>query len=657
MLVIHRAERADVLAQALAGLLADVPADPFAAEVVSVPTRGIERWLTQRLSVRLGSRPGNGDDVCIGDGVCANVEFPFPGLLIAETLALASGIAPDRDPWKPARLVWPLIELVEAALEETWLEPLARHFVSGREQRYARLAHVARLFDEYAVRRPELIEAWARGDRYPPTTPAGVDERAAAAWQPELWRRLREALGVPSLAERLPGACAALEAEPDLVGLPPRLALFGLTRLPISHLRVLQALARGRDVHLMLLHPSPAMWSAGAAENRLLKSWGRDVQGLQTMLRGLGEDVHHALPRTTPTATLLEALQDDVRADVQPPGPPLRAGQRDTRFELTASDRSISIHACHGRARQVEVLREAILHRLADDPTLEPRDVIVMCPDIEAFAPLIEATFGGRVADELAGTPDVPLERAVGEPPPLRVRLADRSLRRTTPILAVVARLLELASSRVTASQVLDLADASPVRARFGFDDDELTRIREWVAGAHIHWGLDAAGRAPYKLTEVDAGTWAAGLKRLLLGVAMDAEQSTGFAGVLPAAAIQSSQIEVAGRFSEFIDRLDAALHALAGPQTLSAWVAALAAAADALTATPAHEAWQRRQLDAILAEITEEGAEGAGLQPLKKAGQRADTASSSSSSVSFASCSDTGSRAARPARTSAAGT
>ena len=113
-----------------------------------MPTRGIERWLTQRLSLRLGTRSG-GDD-----GVCANVEFPFPGTLVAAALALASGIEPERDPWQPARLVWPLIGVVEHALEEDWLQPLARHLRDGHEHRYARLAHIARLFDEYAVRRP-----------------------------------------------------------------------------------------------------------------------------------------------------------------------------------------------------------------------------------------------------------------------------------------------------------------------------------------------------------------------------------------------------------------------------------------------------------------------------------------------------------------------
>ncbi len=54
----------------------------------------------------------------------------------------------------------------------------------------------------------------------------------------------------------------------------------------------------------------------------------------------------------------------------------------------------MQVHACHGPARQVEVLREVLLGLLADDPTLEPRDILVMCPDIESYAPLITAAFG-----------------------------------------------------------------------------------------------------------------------------------------------------------------------------------------------------------------------------------------------------------------------
>ena len=95
-----------------------------------------------------------------------------------------------------------------------------------------------------------------------------------------------------------------------------------------------------------------------------------------------------------------------------------------------------------------------------------------MCPDIETFAPLIQATFG---AGRCGGGGREPAARRL---PNLRVRLADRSLRQTNLVLGVVARLLELAGARLTASQVLDLAEREPVRRRFRLDDDALARLR-----------------------------------------------------------------------------------------------------------------------------------------------------------------------------------
>jgi len=269
----------------------------------------------------------------------------------------------------------------------------------------------------------------------------------------------------------------------------------------------------------------------------------------------------------------------------------------------------VQVHACHGRARQVEVLRDAILHLLAEDPSLEPRDVVVMCPDIEAFAPLIHATFGTGEAggdeddDELEATP--PELRA----PDLRVRLADRSVRQTNPLLGVVARLLELADERMTASQLLDFADRAPVRRRFRLGDDDLVRIGDWVAEAGIRWGLDAAHRAPFKLGEVANGTWAAGLDRLLLGVTMTEEELRLFHNVLPLDDVESGSIDLAGRFAELVDRIGAAVAALRGPQPISAWAEAIAAAAAALTETPPYESWQDAELQRILGDVVAEAA------------------------------------------------
>ena len=83
---------------------------------------------------------------------------------------------------------------------------------------------------------------------------------------------------------------------------------------------------------------------------------------------------------------------------------------------LRAGDDSVQVHSCYGRARQVEVLRDAILHLLADDPTLEPRDVIVMCPDIETFAPLVHATFGAVDDQDPRHTPSLPRRGRDGGP-------------------------------------------------------------------------------------------------------------------------------------------------------------------------------------------------------------------------------------------------
>ncbi len=598
MLAVHRAWRGDALAGGLADLLRRPLDDPFTPEVVAVPTRGVERWLSQHLATVLGASP-DGDD-----GVCANVAFPFPGTLIGAALAAATGIDPETDPWRPERAVWPLLAVVDERLDEPWLAILAGHLGVGRgagaevrrSRRFGTVRHLADLYDRYAVHRPDLVAAWATGGSSP-------DVPADLAWQGELWRALRAEIGCPSPAERLVAASAVLRADPGVVDLPARLSLFGLTRLPASSLAVLAALGHHRDVHLWLLHPSPALWDRVAAgisspvwlgrraedpavveaRNPLLATWGRDAREMQLVLAAAGVLAGPELGGAVHPQTLLGRIQADLCADRPPVGTPWRP-------PLDAGDRSLQVHACHGPGRQVEVLRDAILHLLADDPSLEPRDVIVMCPDIDAFAPLIQATFG---------TTEQP-----GQGRDLHVRLADRSIRQTNPVLSAVAALLDLAGGRVRASEVLDLAGREPVRRRFRFDDDDLATIHEWVRATGVRWGIDAAGRAAYQLDRLPAGTWAAGLDRLLLGVAMSEDGLRTVDGVLPLDDLDSGDIELVGRLAELIDRLRAALADLAGPQPIACWLDAIDRGALALFATADADAAQLGQLRTLLDDV-----------------------------------------------------
>ncbi len=591
----------------LRDVVAEPLGDPMAAEVVSVPTRGIERWLTQRLSAHLGATPGR------HDGVCANIDFPFPGSLVNGALALAAGMQPDADPWLPQRAVWPLLEVVESHFDEPWLAPLAQHIRNSEtvreSKRFSSIRHVADLFDRYAVHRPDMVQRWAQGE--------GADEEVL--WQMELWRLLRARIGQPSPAERLVDSCRRIRDEPESLALPVRLSLFGLTRLPASYLDVLEAMGAARDVHLFLLHPSPALWeklepivgptsrhvlrsedpTAGMARHPLLQSWGRDAREMQLVL---GSAVPHGEPPDVrdraEAPTLLQQVQDDIRADRPPAGS--GGGDVDRRPFLAAADDSIRVHSCHGRGRQVEVLRDAILHLLEDDPTLEPRDIIVMCPDIETFAPLIQATFGGRGLEGESTDPERTLE----------IRLADRALRQTNPVMGVLAEVLELSSARITATEVLDLAGRDPVRRRFRFSDDDLYRLEEWVDGAFVRWGFDAEHRSAFQLEGIGANTWQAGLDRILLGVTMAEERQRLFGATLPLDDVDSGDIDLAGRLAEFLQRLQTGLDSLAGFRPVAEWAATLAELADSLVATTPVDAWQRAQLTALLDELVGEATE-----------------------------------------------
>jgi exodeoxyribonuclease V gamma subunit len=601
-LYLHRAERADRLVTALGDLLSIPLPDPFATEIISVPTRGVERWLSQGLAQRLGAAPDR------SDGVCAGVDFPSPRRLVAHALA-GSADEEDIDPWQPHRAVWPLLRVIDGCRGEPWAAPLWHYLgANGRSagallraaRRWSTARHLAGLFATYAAARPTMIDSWSKGHDI---DASGSPLPADRAWQAELWRRLRSELGVPGPAERMEAALARLRLEPDSSDLPERLSVFGATRLDPDHLLVLSALGDHRDIHLWLAHPSPTLWASvqaaanrnglgpahvlrrvddsteALARHRLLAYLGRDVRELQLALTKTSPtavDVHHEALQSTEPATLLGWLQSDIAAN-------RTARPVDERPHLDDGDRSVQFHACHGPDRQVEVLREVLVGVLADDATLEPRDIVVMCPDIETFAPLIAASFGL----------DTPQTQAEHPGHRLRVRLADRSLRQLNPLLALVSRLVELADSRVEVSAMLDLCAAPPVARKFGFSQDDLERLHDLVARAGVRWGFDAGHRRKFQMAEFRQNTWSAGMERLLLGVTMD-ETGQHFIGTtLPLDDVDAGDVDLVGRLAELVARVSLLTEAYHATQPLNAWVELFKQAIELLASVPPTDSWQ----------------------------------------------------------------
>ena len=304
-------------------------------------------------------------------------------------------------------------------------------------------------------------------------------------------------------------------------------------------------------------------------------------------------------PAVAEPATLLGWLQHDLRAN-HAPTPEERAAR-----PVDAADRSLQVHACHGPARQVDVLREVLVGLLDDDPTLQPRDILVMCPDIETYAPLVSAGFG--LADVVEGDGGHPAHG-------LRVRLADRALTSTNPLLAVAASLVELAGGRATASDVLDLAATPAVRLRFDLSDDDLDRVARWVQESGVRWGLDAAQRARFEMQRFEHNTWRSGLDRVLLGVAMSGDDHRHVGRGLPVDDVGSSDTDLVGRLAELVDRLAACVAALDAAADVGAWMGALRDGVRALTDVGSDDAWQLPQLERELARAASAAGDGSGV-------------------------------------------
>ncbi len=602
MLHLHTSGRIEPLAEHLAQVLSAAPADPMAPEWIAVPSEGMRRWLHLELARHLGAGPGG------GDGIAANIERASPASLRLDVLDAASG-GEGADPWRLEHLVWSV--LAELTLgSDGELATLADVPAGG--SRYSRARRIADLFDRYHVHRTDMVLQWAE---HHDVDGSGRPLAEHHRWQPQLWRRVRDRIGTPSPPERLPELLVALHSGELQLALPDRLAMFGLSVLPggAGFLDLADAVGATRELHVFLLEPSPSAArhvatqvdrpgdaarlraedrSAELVSHPLLRSWGR-LHRETTVLLADGEHQGVAavlpLPDAGPAATdtLLGRLQADLHLDRAPSG----------ELVVAASDRSVELHAAHGDARQVEVLRDVLLHLLADDDlALSEDDIVVMSPALDRLAPIIEAVLGPS-ADQ-GGTP--------GATPALRYRIADRSLRSATPLLDALDRLLAAVAGRFDAPTVLDLVALTPVRTRFGLSDDDVARIGEWAQQGRVRWGLDEQHRDRLGLpAEFDTNTWRAALDRLLLGVAVADDRHLGVGDVV-AMALGGDDTSLVGRLAELVWRLEQLSAQVDRARPLQDWLSLVRHAVEHVLAVDRDDAWQMDALTRVLAELEE---------------------------------------------------
>jgi len=607
---VFASNRIEMLVEKLAATMRDDPLGPLEREVIVVQSRGMYRWLTLELARRLG--------------IAATIATPFPGTFcraLAERVEgrLLAGPAERYETATPSSfdremLAWRVFRLLGKDPRDV-RGPAAAYTKDDPDQRkrFQLANRLAERFDEYQLYRPELLLAWERSEQ-----PIDEPSRAETAeWQATIWRALvaEAADDDLHLARRFVTLTRALhEADAAPPGVPRRVSVFGAASLPPIFVDLLVAVARFASVSIYVVSPTREYWSdirspREAAKqldmfheksladeyahvevgNPLLASLGRHGRELAGLLHerdpdgSAWNDLDYVVPART---TVLATLQADITELVDPDA----NARLDDRAPLPVEDRSVEIHVCHSPMREMQVLRDVILDAFASDPGLRPHDVFVLAPDIGKYAPYVEAVFGVGHDDE----------------PSLPFTVADRSPRSEQPIVDAAFRILAAAGGRATASDVLSLLDAEPIRRAAGISTEQLPTVREWVRMANIRWGIDGEHRRhALALPCDDFDTWRAGLDRLLMGYAIgDADALV--CGILPRGAA-AGDADLLGRVATFADRLLGRLRDLASPRSLDRWALDVAATLEELLAADGEaEAHAFEQLRATIDDLAE---------------------------------------------------
>ncbi len=616
--IIH-ANQLEALRDVVEYWLREHPLAPLEAEIFLVQSNGMGQWLKQSLAQNSAL------------GIAAAINMQLPSLFIWSVYRAVLGAQiPLEQPLAKIPLLWRLYRLLPILLERPEFAILANFLADDQQcrKRYQLAEQLADLFDQYQVYRSDWISAWAAGESILLNAHGEVQALPETQqWQAALWRAVLADLGTEATAFASRASVHALfmthidTLEKRPAGIPRRIMLFGLSSLPQQALEVFAKLGKFCQIVLFVHNPCQHYWADIIEDKELLKAERRRhayKSGMSATLSA--EELHlHAPPLlaawgkqgrdyirlldyfdeiqgyanwqwpdnkidvfndygVAEQRSLLQHLQQTF-LDLEPiPEQPIT---------LDRVDNSIAMHIAHSPQREVEILHDQLLARIQaaqqQGQPLLPRDIIVMVPDINLYAPHIRAVFGLLASDD---------------PRYIPFSLADQQQRGENPLLLAVEALLNLPQARFSVSELLALLEVPALRMRFGIDSSAIPKLHQWIEAAGIRWGLNAAQRSQtVAMPEyLEANTWQFGLRRMLLGYAVGAGEA--FADIQPYPEIGGLDAQWLGALARLLETLEHYTLQFEASHSSETWTTILQALlADFFSSTDTQE---RKTLDTL---------------------------------------------------------
>jgi exodeoxyribonuclease V gamma subunit len=558
-LKIYTGNHMEILAEQLARIVREPLSSPLAPEIIVVQSRGMERWVSLELARH--------------NGICANCRFPFPNVFLEEIFKKLIQDLPDESPFDPVTMTFRIMKLLPSCIHLSGFESLEKYLLDDIKglKLFQLSEKIADLYDQYLVFRPDMMLGWEKGKEN--------------HWQAQLWRQLSPPEENRHRARLRKIIFEKIRKQPHPTEkFPGRVSIFGISYLPPFHIEAFVEISRLSQVNLFLMNPCREYWADIVSDqetvkirkrhvqsddvtqnlyleagNRLLAGMGALGRNFFSMISGLDCQTYEVFDDPH-GHTRLSRIQSDIlnlknRTSSRPQNASAPENDPDS-LSRYDSDGSVQIHSCHSPMREIEVLHDNLLAMFEEDPGLLPKDIVVMTPDIELYAPFIQAVFDAQTDETLR----------------IPFTIADRNVVKQSRIIDGLMSILDLKNSRLGVASVMALMELSEIRDTFGLSESEIEIAERWFKETHIRWGIDAKYRQEKGLPGFSENTWKAGIDRLLLGYAMPGYDRKTFSGILPYDHIEGGDVKTLGKLIKFLDRVFACVQSLDTARTFSGW-------------------------------------------------------------------------------------
>lgn len=361
---------------------------------------------------------------------------------------------------------------------------------------------VADLLDQYQIYRQDILREWLVEND---------DEiNNAFGWQQYIWKALHDILGdklidLSKMQVDVIDLLNRADIQQKLKNEFEHISLFGISILSPYHIQMLYKLSEIIHVDFYLLNPAPDVyWDLDKSQkdlarqshlkeqnqgHELLTNWGKVIQSTFKLLHSDDTIFNNSeiLPiKPIDNSTLLKTIQTSIH------------NNEISFLNLSnniISDKSIEICSHYNIYNETVGLLNYIINMTQKNPNIKDSDILVICSDINKYAPYIRSVFNNNSFN-------------------IKITISDEQLYHNDSIITTLIDILTFNFSEFKINDVFELLEHHSLRKKFDIND--LDRLKSIVEKLNIKYGYKNSADDDTHLV-----SWAHGMKKCLLNICM----------------------------------------------------------------------------------------------------------------------------------------